>query len=332
MRACSTPTATRPLIAATNPACVALRPGVRLRDQPHRAGRPAPDVRLDRRAPARRERLLLHHRLQRAVRDAARARATSTPKASCAASTCSAAPRPATATTAPRIQLLASGVSVPWALKAQQMLAEEWQVRADVWSVTSWNELARDALAADSWNLLHPTEEPRTPYITVEARRHRTARRSRSATTCVPCPTRSRSGCPTTGTRSAPTASASPTPGPPRVASSRSTPSRSWSARSRRSAKRGEFDPAKRRRGRREVPDRRPHRRPQRQARRRRRLGSATRGPRSPRPDAAAACLARAAWSRPRPGRRSPGRSRRPWPAPRSAPTTRSGRSRRASP
>ncbi len=66
----------------------------------------------------------------------------------------------------PRIQLLASGVAAPWAIKAQQMLAEEWQVRADVWSVTSWNELTRDALAVDRWNLLHPTDEQRTPYVT----------------------------------------------------------------------------------------------------------------------------------------------------------------------
>ncbi|MEJ7742054.1 MAG: pyruvate dehydrogenase (acetyl-transferring), homodimeric type [Nocardioidaceae bacterium] len=66
----------------------------------------------------------------------------------------------------PSIQLLASGVAVPWALKAQKLLAEEWQVRADVWSATSWNELARDALCADSWNLLHPDEQRRTPYVT----------------------------------------------------------------------------------------------------------------------------------------------------------------------
>jgi len=65
----------------------------------------------------------------------------------------------------PRIQLLASGVSVPWALKAQQMLAEQWHVRADVWSVTSWNELARDGVAADSWNLLHP-DQPKNAYVT----------------------------------------------------------------------------------------------------------------------------------------------------------------------
>jgi pyruvate dehydrogenase E1 component len=66
----------------------------------------------------------------------------------------------------PQTQLLASGVALPWALKAQQMLADEWGIRADVWSVTSWNELNREALACDAWNLLHPDEEARVPYIT----------------------------------------------------------------------------------------------------------------------------------------------------------------------
>ncbi|MBA3309431.1 MAG: pyruvate dehydrogenase (acetyl-transferring), homodimeric type [Nocardioidaceae bacterium] len=68
----------------------------------------------------------------------------------------------------PSIQLLASGVAVPWAIKAQRLLAEEWQVRADVWSVTSWNELNREALAVDSWNLLRPEEDRRTPYVTTK--------------------------------------------------------------------------------------------------------------------------------------------------------------------
>ncbi|MGH3447676.1 MAG: pyruvate dehydrogenase (acetyl-transferring), homodimeric type, partial [Nocardioidaceae bacterium] len=68
----------------------------------------------------------------------------------------------------PHIQLLASGVAVPWALKAQQMLADEWQVRADVWSVTSWNELNREALAVDNWNLLNPGADVRTPYVTTK--------------------------------------------------------------------------------------------------------------------------------------------------------------------
>jgi pyruvate dehydrogenase E1 component len=66
----------------------------------------------------------------------------------------------------PRVQLLASGVGFPWIREAQQILADEWGVRADTWSVTSWNELARDAIAAEEWNLLHPGESPRTAYIT----------------------------------------------------------------------------------------------------------------------------------------------------------------------
>jgi len=66
----------------------------------------------------------------------------------------------------PKAQILASGVGVTWALKAQQLLAEEWGVAADVWSATSWTELRRDALAADERALLYPEEEPRTPYVT----------------------------------------------------------------------------------------------------------------------------------------------------------------------
>ncbi|HET7388577.1 MAG TPA: pyruvate dehydrogenase (acetyl-transferring), homodimeric type [Nocardioidaceae bacterium] len=66
----------------------------------------------------------------------------------------------------PRVQLLASGVGFPWITEAQRLLAEEWGVAADVWSVTSWNELARDADAAEEWNLLHPSEPARTPYVT----------------------------------------------------------------------------------------------------------------------------------------------------------------------
>ncbi|WP_038468861.1 pyruvate dehydrogenase (acetyl-transferring), homodimeric type [Arthrobacter sp. PAMC 25486] len=71
-------------------------------------------------------------------------------------------------TQGPRTQLLASGVSVPWALEAQQILADEWGVAADVWSVTSWTELRRDALAAEEDAFLHPEAEPRVPYITAK--------------------------------------------------------------------------------------------------------------------------------------------------------------------
>lgn len=63
----------------------------------------------------------------------------------------------------PRIQLLASGTAIHWALKAQELLGSQWGVRADVWSVTSWTELRRDALEADRARL---RGEERTPYVT----------------------------------------------------------------------------------------------------------------------------------------------------------------------
>ncbi|GCE01225.1 pyruvate dehydrogenase (acetyl-transferring), homodimeric type [Embleya hyalina] len=65
-----------------------------------------------------------------------------------------------------RAQILASGVGMPWALDAQKLLAQDWNVVADVWSVTSWNELRRDAVAAEEHNLLHPEAEPHIPYVT----------------------------------------------------------------------------------------------------------------------------------------------------------------------
>ncbi|WP_326599249.1 pyruvate dehydrogenase (acetyl-transferring), homodimeric type [Streptomyces sp. NBC_01803] len=67
-------------------------------------------------------------------------------------------------------QILASGVAVPWAIEAQRMLAEEWGVKADVWSATSWNELRREAVAVEEHNLLHPEEEQRIPYVTRKLR------------------------------------------------------------------------------------------------------------------------------------------------------------------
>ncbi|NNG40569.1 pyruvate dehydrogenase (acetyl-transferring), homodimeric type [Flexivirga sp. ID2601S] len=67
---------------------------------------------------------------------------------------------------APHAQLLASGVGVPWALEAQQLLKDDWGVVADVWSVTSWNELRRDGAAADEQAFLHPEDEQRVPYVT----------------------------------------------------------------------------------------------------------------------------------------------------------------------
>ncbi|HXU97860.1 MAG TPA: pyruvate dehydrogenase (acetyl-transferring), homodimeric type [Jiangellaceae bacterium] len=66
----------------------------------------------------------------------------------------------------PRAQILASGVALNWALEAQRRLAEEWQVAADVWSATSWNELRREAVATDEWNLMNPDGPARVPYVT----------------------------------------------------------------------------------------------------------------------------------------------------------------------
>jgi pyruvate dehydrogenase E1 component len=66
----------------------------------------------------------------------------------------------------PRAQILASGVGGRWALEAQRMLAEDWGVAADVWSATSWNELAREARECDEQNLLNPEAEQRVPYVT----------------------------------------------------------------------------------------------------------------------------------------------------------------------
>jgi len=62
--------------------------------------------------------------------------------------------------------VLASGVGLPWALKAQQLLANDWGVAADVWSATSWTELRRDAVECEEHNLLHPADEPKVPYVT----------------------------------------------------------------------------------------------------------------------------------------------------------------------
>ncbi|MDP8981924.1 MAG: pyruvate dehydrogenase (acetyl-transferring), homodimeric type [Acidobacteriota bacterium] len=64
-----------------------------------------------------------------------------------------------------QINLFGSGPILNEALKAQQILAERYQVPSDVWSVTSYNELRRDALEVERWNRLHPAEPERIPYI-----------------------------------------------------------------------------------------------------------------------------------------------------------------------
>jgi pyruvate dehydrogenase E1 component len=63
-------------------------------------------------------------------------------------------------------QILASGVSMPEALRAADLLAERWDVAADVWSVTSWGELNRDGVAVEKELLRHPDHPARVPYVT----------------------------------------------------------------------------------------------------------------------------------------------------------------------
>ncbi len=62
--------------------------------------------------------------------------------------------------------ILASGVSMPSALRAAEMLAAEWDVATDVWSVTSWSELNRDGVAIQTQRLRHPERPAAEPYVT----------------------------------------------------------------------------------------------------------------------------------------------------------------------
>jgi pyruvate dehydrogenase E1 component len=65
----------------------------------------------------------------------------------------------------PRVNLLGSGAILNEAIRAQETLSEKFGVASDVWSVTSWTELRRDAIEADRWNLLHPGLPERLPYL-----------------------------------------------------------------------------------------------------------------------------------------------------------------------
>jgi pyruvate dehydrogenase E1 component len=63
-------------------------------------------------------------------------------------------------------QLIGSGPMMNEVLKAQKILEEKYKIAANVWSVTSYKELRRDGLETERWNMLHPNEQPRIPYIT----------------------------------------------------------------------------------------------------------------------------------------------------------------------
>jgi pyruvate dehydrogenase E1 component len=66
---------------------------------------------------------------------------------------------------APRVQLLGSGTILREVIAAAELLASDFGVAADVWSVPSFTELRRDGLAAERWNMLHPLDEPRRSYV-----------------------------------------------------------------------------------------------------------------------------------------------------------------------
>ncbi|HEX3590366.1 MAG TPA: pyruvate dehydrogenase (acetyl-transferring), homodimeric type [Pseudonocardiaceae bacterium] len=66
----------------------------------------------------------------------------------------------------PKARIMVSGVTMPDALRARDLLRDEWGVRAEVWSATSWSELRREAVEIDRRNLLHPGAEPDVPYVT----------------------------------------------------------------------------------------------------------------------------------------------------------------------
>jgi pyruvate dehydrogenase E1 component len=68
--------------------------------------------------------------------------------------------------------ILSSGTIMYEALRAQELLAEDWNVRADVWSAPGWNRLLRDGAHCESWNRTHPDQEPRKPFVTRQLEGH----------------------------------------------------------------------------------------------------------------------------------------------------------------
>ncbi len=64
-----------------------------------------------------------------------------------------------------RVQLMGSGTILREVLAAADLLEQDWGVAADVWSATSFTELRREGLAVERWNLLHPEDKPRVPYV-----------------------------------------------------------------------------------------------------------------------------------------------------------------------
>jgi len=64
-----------------------------------------------------------------------------------------------------RVQLFGSGAILRETIRAQKILAERFKVASDVWSVTSYTQLRRDAQECERWNMLHPSDQPRASYL-----------------------------------------------------------------------------------------------------------------------------------------------------------------------
>ncbi len=64
-----------------------------------------------------------------------------------------------------KVQLMGSGAILREVIAAAELLEQDWSVDADIWSATSFNELAREGQAVDRWNRLHPTSDQKTSYV-----------------------------------------------------------------------------------------------------------------------------------------------------------------------
>jgi pyruvate dehydrogenase E1 component len=80
--------------------------------------------------------------------------------------------KPGSDGTGPRVQLLGSGTILRESFVAQQLLADDWGVTADVWSCPSFNELARDGQACERDNLLHPTADAKLSFVAQQLQGH----------------------------------------------------------------------------------------------------------------------------------------------------------------
>ena len=63
------------------------------------------------------------------------------------------------------ISLFGSGTILREVIAAAELLKEDFDISADIWSVTSYTELSREAADIQRWNTLHPDQEPKTSYV-----------------------------------------------------------------------------------------------------------------------------------------------------------------------